>query len=161
MALHFKDHTRIPLGDDVFLSVNVINGKGLFNFWKARKIISPIHPNRTITVPGPSGICLSYGQFIELIDKAPLMISIVNSMWKEKGQLPKREEIDHVKWDSRKPIVLDEPVVQRRRRTSRVQSRKRKDENRKSTEEPVVQTPRRQTTTEHDKIQDGCEKTMK
>ena len=120
MALHFKDHTRIPLGDDVFLSVNVINGKGLFNLWKARKIVSPIHPNRTITVPGPYGVCISYGQFIELVDKAPLVISIINSMWKEKSQTAKRKTIDESQGNSRKSIVLDEPVVQRiRRQTSR------------------------------------------
>ena len=119
MALHFKDHTRIPLGDDVFLSVNVINGKGLFNLWKARKIVSPIHPNRTITVPGPFGVCISYDQFIELIDKAPLMISIINSMWKEKSETTKRKAIDDSQENSRKSIVLDEPVVQRiRRQTS-------------------------------------------
>ena len=80
MALHFKESTKILLGQDVFMSVNVINGKVKLTLYKARRIPSITYPHRTICVPGPSGICIDYEQYIHLVEKAPLLVSIISSI---------------------------------------------------------------------------------
>ena len=62
------------------MSMNVINGKCKLTFYKARRIPSITYPHRTICIPGPSGICIDYEQYIQLVEKAPLLTSIISSM---------------------------------------------------------------------------------
>ena len=80
MDLHFKESGKIILGQDVFMSVNVINGKCKLTLYKARRIPSITDPHRTICIPGPSGICIDYEQYIQLVEKAPLLTSIISSI---------------------------------------------------------------------------------
>ena len=74
---------KILLGNDVFLSINSVNGDGVITLFKACKIPSAIYPHRTITIPSPHFVALTYLQFIELVDKAPLLSSVFKSI-KEK-----------------------------------------------------------------------------
>ena len=83
MAFNFKGMTKILLGNDVFLSINSVNGDGVITLCKGRKIPSAIYPHRTITIPSPNFVSMTYSQFIELVDKAPLLFSVFKSI-KEK-----------------------------------------------------------------------------
>ena len=80
MALHFKGNSKILLGDDVFLNVTKVNGKGMISLCKARRIPSLDYPHRTVNIPGPYSVALTYKQYIELVDKAPLLTSVFKSM---------------------------------------------------------------------------------
>ena len=80
MAFNLKGMTKILLGNDVFLSINSVNGEGVITLCKARKIPSAIYPHRTIMIPSPHFVALTYSQFIEMIDKAPLLSSVFKSI---------------------------------------------------------------------------------
>ena len=52
----------------------------MISLCKGREIPSAIYPHRTITIPSPYFVTMSYSQFIELVDKAPLLSSVFKSI---------------------------------------------------------------------------------
>ena len=76
----FHENTKFLITKELFISVNVVNGKDILTLYNARRIPSTIHRHRTISVPCSPGIAIDYEQFIQLMEKATLITSIINSM---------------------------------------------------------------------------------
>ena len=68
----FHENTKFLITKELFISVNVVNGKYILTLYNARRIPSTIHPQRTISVPCSPGIALDYEQYIQLMEKVQL-----------------------------------------------------------------------------------------
>ena len=82
--------TKIPLGKELFASVNVWNGVPLVHIRHFETLISPFQPHTSLQVATKSGICMSDGQFRKLIVSLP---SIVSELENLKASLANAENI--------------------------------------------------------------------
>ena len=117
MAYNIKGMTKILIGKDVFLSINSINGEGVISLCKGRIIPSAIYPHRPITIPSPHFVTMSYSQFIELIDKAPLLSSVFKSI--------KEKDFTQASDESSETHEKDNCIRQKKSRRSLFQNKRR------------------------------------
>ena len=74
MASESKE-TKIPLGKELFASVNVWNGVPLVHIRHFKTLISPFQPHSSLQVATKSGICMNEAQFQKLIVNLPTLVS--------------------------------------------------------------------------------------
>ena len=72
--------TKIPLGKELFASVNVWNGVPLVHIRHFKTLISPFQPHSSLQVATKSGICMSDEQFRKLIVSLPSIVSELENL---------------------------------------------------------------------------------
>ena len=70
----FKEQ-KVPLGNELFASVNLWNGVPLVHIRHFKTVTSPYPPHKTVQIPTKSGICMNEKQFKKLIVNLPTVIA--------------------------------------------------------------------------------------
>ena len=78
MSRQSESQTNIPLGNDVYLTLNTRKGESTIKIMRCKVVQSLIIPNQSVVIPTRVGIEINRKQFEQLLHNAPLIFSLMD-----------------------------------------------------------------------------------